>query len=220
MPHFEHPARPQPRPTQLVAPGACWPDDGLRQFVKERAKRPQPRTAGNLATATGQGSRAHSRSASVPCRPPTAEVFWSGNLPPQAPSGDALPCRRRLLVRPMVRRPQQRVDLPHSLVQRSSETDSRPQPPPPRLTSSPTCASVPTSRAAPAWALRRSARPSSAMPPRRAAASSASTSRWKAAASGTAPSSQRRWPTAGRGAPCWSSPSSTVWPATSTSSPG
>ena len=31
----------------------------------------------------------------------------------------------------MVRRPQQRVDLPHSLVQRSSETDSRPQPPSP-----------------------------------------------------------------------------------------
>ncbi len=60
---------------------------------------------------------------SVPCRPPTAEVFWSGNLPPQAPSGDALPCRRRLLVRPMVRRPSQRVKFPHSPVQWSSETN-------------------------------------------------------------------------------------------------
>jgi len=67
MPHFEHSAHPQPRPSQLVAPGACWPDDGLRQFVKERAKRPQPRTAGNLATATGQGTlRANDDEASSP----------------------------------------------------------------------------------------------------------------------------------------------------------
>ncbi len=89
MPHFEHPARPQPRPSQLVAPGACWPDDGLRQFVKERAKRPQPSTAGNLATATGQGSRACGRS-TICAMPPAyrrgllvtrylaADVSWSG----------------------------------------------------------------------------------------------------------------------------------------------
>ncbi len=43
---------------QLIAPRRCWPDDGWRQLVEERAERPQPSTTGNLATATGQGGRA------------------------------------------------------------------------------------------------------------------------------------------------------------------
>ena len=102
MPHFEHPARSHAR-VSSSRQGRAGRTMGYASSSRSVRSARSHAPLGTWPPPRGRVAVPVVAAPSVPCRPPTAEVFWSGNLPPQAPSGDALPCRRRLLYPVQVR---------------------------------------------------------------------------------------------------------------------